>query len=137
MDKQIFINLQWSFVSRKIKEKHTNRLTGEVKTKTICMSIQELEKSLTTKSNNYIGLESDELVEYGDYQQPWKLGSGASGNYCSPKTGLWNRRKKRNRIKVQVEDGENINQIQEGKAPFDRLPEEAADVHIFPNIPNP
>ena len=30
----------------------------------------------------------------------------------------------------------NMDQVQEGKAPFDGIPEDAADVQIFPNMPN-
>ena len=75
------------------------------------MSIQKLEKNPTTTTNNYKGLEADELGDYGNYWQPWKLDSGASGNYCWPTTGVRNRRKKRNGIKVQVEDGKNMDQV--------------------------
>ena len=100
------------------------------------MLIQKLEKLPTTTSNSYNGFEADELVEYGDYQQPWKLDSGASGHYCGLTTGVRNRRKKRNGIKVQVADGKNIDQIQEGIAPFNRLPEQAADVQIFLHMAN-
>ena len=52
-------------------------------------------------------------------------------------TGVRNRRKQRNGIKVQVADGKNMDQVEEGKAPFDGLPENAADVQIFPHMPNP
>lgn len=48
----IFTNLQWHFGPKKVKGKHTNRITSEVKTKTICMSIQKLVKppTITTES---------------------------------------------------------------------------------------
>ena len=71
MEKKISVNLQWHFATKKIKGKHINRLTREVTTKTICISIQKLKKSPTTTSNNYNGLEADELVEYSDYQQSY------------------------------------------------------------------
>ena len=45
------------------------------------MSIQKLVKPQTITSNQYDGAEQDELVQYGDYNQPWKLDSGASGHY--------------------------------------------------------
>ena len=136
MDKRIFANLQWYFAAKKIKGKHKNRLTGEVQTKKIFMWIQKLKKAHTTTSNNYNRLESNELVEYSDYEQPWKPNNRASGHYTGLKTGVHNQTNNRNEIKVQVADGTKSNQIQEGKAPFDGLPKEAADVHIFPHIPN-
>ena len=46
------------------------------------MSIQKPVKPPIITHNNYDAVETDELVEYGDYQQPWKLDSGASGHYC-------------------------------------------------------
>ena len=42
MKNLIFTNLRWNFGSKKVKGKHTHRITGEVKTKTIYMSIQKL-----------------------------------------------------------------------------------------------
>ena len=30
-----------------------------------------------------------------------------------------------------------MDQVQEGKAPFNGLPKDAADVQVFPNMPNP
>ena len=39
-------------------------------------------------------------------------------------------------MKVQVADEKNMDQIQEGKAPFNRLPKEASDVQLFPHMPN-
>ena len=65
-----------------MKGKLTNRITGKVKEKTICISIQKLVKLQTITSNKYDGVEQDELVHYGNYDQPWKLDSGASGHYC-------------------------------------------------------
>ena len=132
----IFTNLRWHFGSKKVKGKHTNRITGEVTTKAICMSIQKLVKSPIITHNNYNGVEADELVEYGDYRQPWKLDSGASGHYCGKNTGVRKRRVQRNGIKVQVADGKNTNQVEEGQAPFDGLPASAADVQIFQHMPN-
>ena len=38
---------------------------------------------------------------------------------------------------VQVADRKNIGQVDEGVAPFHRLPQDAADVQIFPHMPNP
>ena len=74
-----------------MKGKLTNRITGQVKEKIIYMSIQKLVKSQTITSNKYDGVEQDELVQYGDYQQPWKLDSGANGHYCGKNTGVRNR----------------------------------------------
>ena len=90
----IFTNLRWHFGSKKVKGKHTNRITGEVETKTICMLIQKLEKTPTPTTNNYKGLKAETLMDYGNYQQPWKLDSGASGHYCCPIIGVRNRQKK-------------------------------------------
>ena len=103
----IFANIRWHFRSKQVKGKLTNRITGKVKEKTICMFIQKLVKPPTIASNKYKykGMEQDELVQYGNYEQPWKLDSGASGHYCGKNTGVRNRRKKRNGIKVQVTDG--------------------------------
>ena len=89
----IFTNLRWHFGSKKVKGKHKNLITGEVTTKAICMFIQKLIKPPTITANNYNGVKTDELVEYGDYQQPWKIDSGASGHYCGKNTGVRKRRK--------------------------------------------
>ena len=72
----IFTNLWWHFRSKKVKGKHTNRITGEVKIKTVFMLIQKLEKTPTPTTNNCKGFEADKLVDYSNYQQPWKLDSG-------------------------------------------------------------
>ena len=64
-----------------MKGKRTNS-TGKVKEKTIYMSIQKQVMPPTITSNKYGKVEQDELVQYGNYQQPWKLDSGASGHYC-------------------------------------------------------
>ena len=64
------------------------------------------------------------------------MDSGVNRYCASPKKGVHNRRNKRNRIKVKVADGKNIDQVQKSKAPFDQLPIEAADVQIFPHMPN-
>ena len=124
----IFTNLRWHFGSKKVEGRHTNRITGEVTTKAICMAIQKPVKAPIIIHNNYDAVESDELVEYGDYRQPWKLDSGASGHYCGKNTGVRKRRTQQNGIKVQVADGQTMNQVEEGKAPFDGLPTSAADV---------
>ena len=93
-------------------------------------------KTPTKSSNSYNGFKADELGEYGDYRQPWKLDSGASGHYCGKNTGVQKRQTQRNGIKVQVADGKNMNQVEEGQAPFDGLPASAADVQIFQHMPN-
>ena len=58
-----------------------------------------------------------------------------SRHYCGQNIGVRNRQKERNGIKVQVADGKNMDEVQEGKVPFNRLPEDAAAIKIFPNIP--
>ena len=98
---------------------------------------KKLEEIATTTTKNYKEFKADKLVDYGNYWQPWKLDSSASGHYCGPNTGARNRQKKRDGIKVQVADGKNMDQVQEGKASFNGLPEDAADVQIFLNMPNP
>ena len=100
------------------------------------MSIQKVVKPTIT-SNRYCGIEQDELVQYGDYNQPWKLDSGASGHFCGKQTGVRNRRKKKHGINVQVADGKTMAQVEEGSAPFNKLPGDTADVQILPNMPNP
>ena len=103
------------------------------------MSIQKPVKAPIMIHNNYDAVKIDELVEYGDYQQPWKLNSGASGHYCGNNTGVRKRRKQQtqqNGIKVKVADGKNMNQVKEGQAPFDGLPANTADVQIFQHMPN-
>ena len=42
-----------------------------------------------------------------------------------------------NGIAVQVTDGKNMAQVEEGSISFNKLPQEAANVQIFPNMPNP
>ena len=59
--------MRWYFGSKKVKRKHTNRITREVKTKTIYIAIQKLEKIPTITTNNYKGFEEDKLVDYGNY----------------------------------------------------------------------
>ena len=101
------------------------------------MSIQKLVKPPAITSNKYAGVELDELVYYDNYEQPWKLDNSASGHYCGKRTGVQNRWMKKNGIAVQVADGKNMGQVEEGIALFDKLPKDAADVHIFPHMPNP
>ena len=132
----LFSDMRWRFGAKKVTAKLTNRFTGKVRTKSICMSIQKVVKPTIT-SNRYCGIEQDELVQYGDYNQPWKLDSGASGHFCGKQTGVRNRRKKKHGINVQVADGKTMAQVEEGSAPFNKLPGDAADVQIFPNMPNP
>ena len=86
--------------------------------------------------NKYNILEVDVLDTYGDYKQPWKLDSGASGHYDGPTTGIRNRQRKRNGIKVLVADGNNMDQIKKGRALFDRLIDNAVDVQIFLHMLN-
>ena len=114
MDILIYTNLQWHLGAKKIKATHTYWITGKVVTKRLCMQIQKI-----PTTNTYDGFKADELDAYGDYKQPWKLDSGASGHYADPKTGVRNKQKKRNGIKVLVADGNNMDQIEEGRAPFD------------------
>ena len=76
------------------------------------------------------------LISYGIYRQPWNLDSGTCGHYFGPQTGVRHRCIKRNGIKVVVADGNNVSQIEEGLAPFDKLPQGSADVQIFPSMPN-
>ena len=66
------------------------------------MTIQKLKTTPTPTptNNNYDGLETDKLESYGDYRQPWKLDSGASGHYVGLITGIRNSRHKQNGIKV-------------------------------------
>ena len=127
--------MRWHFGAKQVNGKLTNRITGKVKTKAICMSIKKVVKPIIT-SNHYSGVEQDELVQYGDYNQPWKLDSGASGHFCGKQTGVRNRRKKKTGIKVQVADGKTMAQVKEGSPPFNKLLQDAADVQIFPNMPN-
>ena len=87
----LFYNRQWHFGAKQVKGKLTNRINGKAKTKEICMSIQKVVKPKTITSNQYNGVEQDKLVQYGDYNQPWKLDSGASGHYCGKQTGVRNR----------------------------------------------
>ena len=82
-------------------------------------------------------MEQDGLVQYGNYEQPWNLDSSASGHYCGKNTGVRNRRKKQHGIKVQLTDGKNMDQVEEGTAQFDGLTKDPADVQIFPHMPNP
>ena len=136
MENLITTNLQWHFGAKKIKAKHTNRLTGKTEAKTLCMHVHKIQRVTTPTTNMYDSLPTDDLEAYGDYHQPWKLDSGASGHYCGPRTGVRNRQRKRNGIKVAVADGNNMNQVEEGIAPFNKLPAAAADVQIFPHMPN-
>ena len=133
----IFFNIRWHFGAKQVKGKLSYRITGKVKEKTICMSIQKIVKPQTITSNQYDGVEQDKLVQYRDYDQPWKLDSEASGHYCGKRTGVRKRRKKSNDIAVQVADGKNMGQVEQGVAPFNKLPQDAADVQIFPHMPNP
>ena len=56
--------------------------------------IEKLTPSIPIKTGNrYRALQVQEVDSYGDYQQPWKLDSGASGHYCGPRTGVKNKKK--------------------------------------------
>ena len=101
----IFTNLWWHFGLKKVQGKYTDIITGEVKTKTACISIQKLVETPTITTNNYKKVEADKLVDYGSYRQPGKLNSGASGYYYGKNTGVRNRQKKHYGIKVQVAAG--------------------------------
>ena len=68
----MFTNLRWHSTAKKVEGKHTNRITGRVTTKSICMSIQKPVKAPIITHNKYAAIESDELVAYGNYRQPWK-----------------------------------------------------------------
>ena len=67
--------------------------------------------------------------------QPLKLNNSASGHYASLKTGVRNKQRKKYGIEEEV-DRKHMDQIQEGKTSFNRLPEEAVDVQIFPQLLN-
>ena len=47
----IFTDIRWHFGSKQVKGKLTNRINGQVKEKTMCMSIQKLVKLPTITSN--------------------------------------------------------------------------------------
>ena len=81
----LFSDMQWHFGAKQVKGKLTNRITGKVKEKAICMSIRKLVKPQIITFNQYNGVKQDKLVQYGDYNQPWKLESGESGHYCGNK----------------------------------------------------
>ena len=66
----LFSDQRWQFGGKQVKGKLTNRITGKVKTKAICMSIQKVVKPKTITFNQYSGVEQDELVQYGNYNQP-------------------------------------------------------------------
>ena len=85
--------MRWHFGAKQVKGKLTNRITGKVKEKAICMSIQKLVKPKTKTSNQYDGVKQDKLVQYGDYNQPWKLDSGARVHYYGKRTGVRNQRR--------------------------------------------
>ena len=131
----LFSDMRWRFGVKKVKAKLTNQITGKVRTKSICMAIQKVVKPTIT-SNHYSGIEQDKLVQYGNYKQPWKLDSGASGHFCGKQTGVRNRRNKKHGTNLQVADGKTITQVEEGSAPFNKLPGDPADVQIFPIMPN-
>ena len=103
----LFSDMRWRFGAKKVTAKLTNRNTGKVRTKSICMAIQKVVKPTIT-SNHYSGVEQDELVQYVNYNQPWKLDSGANGHFCRKQTGVRNRWKKKHGINVQVADGKTI-----------------------------
>ena len=57
--------MRWHFGAKQVNRKLTNRITGIVKEKAICMSIQKIVKPQTRTSNQYDGVEKDELVSMG------------------------------------------------------------------------
>ena len=48
----LFSDIRWHFGAKQVKEKLTNTITGKVKTKAICMSIQKAKGSKT--KNNHV-----------------------------------------------------------------------------------
>jgi hypothetical protein len=91
----------------------------------------------TNNNNQYNILQNDMLGEYGRYKEPWSLDSAASGNYCGKKTKIKNRKTISNGIQVGVANNQSMIQIEEGELPFDRLPNAANDVQVFPTMQGP
>ena len=124
----IYANIWWHFGSKQVKGKHIDRITGKGKEKTTCIFIQKLIKLPTITSNKYNGMEQDELVQYGNYNQPWKLNSATSEHYYDKNTGVRNRQENQHDIKVQVVDEKNMDQVQI---------KNTADVQTLPHKPKP
>lgn len=77
------------------------------------------------------------LTSYGEYKSSYTLGNGSSEHYGEKKTKVKNRRKVKRRIKVSVADGNTMTQVEEGKLPFDNIPEQAKYIQLFENINSP
>ena len=80
--------------------------------------------------SNYQVLTNDELEDYGDYDTPWKLDSGASGHFVRRRMGVRKRQKIKNIICVGVANRQSMDQMQGGELPFD-APKGATYVHIL------
>jgi hypothetical protein len=93
--------------------------------------------SNNNKKNQYNILQDDTLEEYGQYDEPWSLDSAASGNYCGKKRKIKYRKTTHNGIQVGVANNQSMTQIEEGKLPFDRLPNAANNVQVFPTMQGP
>ena len=57
--------------------------------------------------------------------------------FCGKQIEVQNWQKKNNGISVQVADRKNMVQAEQDVTPFNKLPLDAADVQIFPNMLNP
>ena len=99
------------------------------------MSIRLLVIPPTT--NRYSVLDDDEMDEYGDYTQPWKLDSAATSSFAGKKTGIRKRRKVKNGFKVGVVNGESMTQQEKGYVPFNVPPLAVSHVAVFDHMPNP
>ena len=127
---------------------HTNSSTGKIyrdlqqwhaakiKSKNRATKVANRVRILPIAMNTYQVLTNDELDDYGDYDTPWKLDSGASGQFAGRRTGVRKRRKIRKGIRVGVANGQSMDQMEGGELPFD-APEGATDVQIFENMPRP
>ena len=127
---------------------HTNSSTGQIyrdlqqwhaaktKTKNRETGVANRVQIIPIAMNTFQALSNDELDDYGDYDTPWKLDSGASGHFAGRRTGVRKRRKIRNGIRVGVANGQSMDQLEGGELPFD-APEGATDVQIFDNMPRP
>ena len=86
MDNLILINLQWYLAAKIIRQDIRTDSPEKLKQRP-SMMIQNFKKGKTPTTNNYNGLETDEIVSDGDYKQSWNLDSGTSGHYTGPRTG--------------------------------------------------
>ena len=90
-------------------------------------------------NNIYDKLFNDEDTKTTVYNILWLLDSTASGHYANNKTMVRNKKKIQpgTGIKVGCADKEIMNQIGEGKLPFDNVPEGTKEVNIFYDIHSP